>query len=168
MSIENSLTSIAKSLEIIATYLSTTKNVQTTTIETTHAATPVPAAPVPAVTVSAPSSAPDLVVPVAAPVVAVPVVTAPVAAMPAVPVFTPAAPIPPVTVASAAPTTATVSPFKDKQAMMDFVIASYKALGAEKGAKIQDVLTGMGYQNINDVPEGQWGQLKAGIEGLAK
>lgn len=166
MSLETSLTSIAKSLEIIATYLSTTKNVQTTTIETTHAATPVTPVSVPAVTVSAPSSAPDMVVPVAAPVVAVPVAPAPVAAMPAVPVFTPA--VNPVAAPVGLTAPVAPSPFSDKQAMMDFVIASYKSLGTERGARIQDVLSGMGYANINDVPPAQWGQLKAGIEGLAK
>ena len=93
--------------------------------------------------------------PVSVPVAAVPapVVAAPV--MPALPVFTPAAPTP-----------AVASPFSDKNAMMDFVMTSYRALGAEKGAKIQDVLTTIGYKNINDVPVEKWADLKAGIEAL--
>lgn len=164
MSLETSLTSIAKSLELIATYLSTTKNVQTTTIETTHAATPLTPVSVPAVNVSAHSSPAAVVMPVDTYVVAVPVTPTPVAAMPAVPVFTPA--VNPVAAPSGPTALAAPLPFNDKQAMMDFVISSYKALGAEKGAKIQDVLTGIGYQNINDVDPARWGDLKAGIEAL--
>ena len=142
MSLENNLASIAKSLELIATAL-TQKNANPTPITA-------PAQPVP---------------------VPVPVVAAPV--MPALPVFTPAAPTPtapvmaiPTPVAVAAPTPVSASPFSDKNAMTDFVMTSYRALGAEKGAKIQDVLTAIGYKNINDVPVEKWADLKAGIEGL--
>jgi hypothetical protein len=149
MSLENNLASIAKSLELIAAAL-TQKN-----------ANPTP--------VAAPAQ------PVSVPVAAVPAQPVPVAAsvMPALPVFTPAAPIPtalvmdtPVPVAVAAPTPAVASPFSDKNAMMDFVMTSYRALGAEKGAKIQDVLTAIGYKNINDVPVEKWADLKAGVEAL--
>ena len=146
MSLENNLASIAKSLELIATAL-TQKNANPTPI--TAPAQPVPVAAVPA-----------------------PVVAAPV--MPALPVFTPAAPTPtapvmatPVPAPVVAPVQAlTPSPFADKNAMMDFVMTSYRALGAEKGAKIQDVLTTIGYKNINDVDPAQWGALKSGIEAL--
>ena len=100
-----------------------------------------------------------------------PVVAAPV--MPSLPVFTPAAPTPtapvmaiPTPVAVAAPTPVSASPFSDKNAMMDWIMTSYRALGAEKGAKIQDVLTTIGYKNINDVPVEKWADLKAGVEGL--
>jgi hypothetical protein len=64
------------------------------------------------------------------------------------------------------PQTVTPSPFANKQAMTDFVLSSYKALGAEKGAKIQDVLVSLGFKNINDVPTGSWAALKAGVEAL--
>lgn len=106
--------------------------------------------------------------PVAAPAQPLPVV-APVAAapaMPAPPTFTPV--VPPVFQAPApvAATPAAPSPFADKNAMMDYVMTSYRALGAEKGAKIQDVLTGIGFKNINDVPVEKWADLKAGIEAL--
>jgi len=88
--------------------------------------------------------------------------------MPALPVFQ--APVPVVTPVPApvvAPVQAlTPSPFADKNAMMDFVMTSYRALGAEKGAKIQDVLTTIGYKNINDVPVEKWADLKAGVEAL--
>jgi len=136
MSLENNLASIAKSLELIAAAL-TQKNANPTPITA-------PAQPVP------------VPVPVAAPV------------MPALPVFQ--APVPvatPVPAPVVAPVQAlTPSPFADKNAMMDFVMTSYRALGAEKGAKIQDVLTTIGYKNINDVPVEKWADLKAGIEGL--
>ncbi len=142
MSLENNLASIAKSLELIAVAL-TQKNANPTPITA-------PAQPVS--------------VPVAA--VPVPVVAAPV--MPALPVFQ--APVPvatPVPAPVVAPVQApTPSPFADKNAMMDFVMTSYRALGAEKGAKIQDVLTTIGYKNINDVDPAQWGALKSGIEAL--
>lgn len=140
MSLENNLASIAKSLELIATAL-TQKNANPTPI--TAPAQPVPEAAVPA-----------------------PVVAAPV--MPALPVFQ--APVPVVTPAPApavAPVQApTPSPFADKNAMMDWIMTSYRALGAEKGAKIQDVLTTIGYKNINDVPVEKWVDLKAGVEAL--
>ena len=170
MTIESNLDSIAQSLKIIADLLT----VQTATKAVTNA--PISQAPTVApVQVAAP------VTPIPEPVVVPSVVSVPVPAavvpvelpkstaspvMPPAPVFTPAAPTPTVTAVSAAPTPALESPFKDKSAMMDFVMSSYRALGAEKGAKIQDVLTAMGYQNINDVPADKWVMLKSGIEAL--
>ena len=157
MTIENNLTSIAKSLELIAAAL-TNKAVNPTPVAVS---VPVTAAPV---AVATPVVAPAQV---AAPASVVPNV------MPAAPVFQAPAPAPTPT----APVTATPAPavnavpaiaaaFPSKQDMMDFVISSYKALGPEKGSMIQGVLESMGYKNINDVPDTQWGQLKAGIEGL--
>ena len=167
MTIEANLDSIAHSLKIIADLLT----VQTATKVVTNA--PIPQAPTVApVQVAAP------IVPVPEPVVTVSAVAVPAApvvpVMPAAPVFTPAAPTPTAPVMAtpvapvvvAAPTPALESPFKDKSAMMDFVMSSYRALGAEKGAKIQDVLTAMGYANINDVPADKWVMLKSGIESL--
>ena len=142
MSLENNLASIAKSLELIAAAL-TQKNANPTPITAPAQPVSVPVAAVPA-----------------------PVVAAPV--MPALPVFQ--APVPvatPVPAPVVAPVQAlTPSPFADKNAMMDFVMTSYRALGAEKGAKIQDVLTTIGYKNINDVPVEKWADLKAGVEAL--
>ena len=92
-----------------------------------------------------------------APVVAAPVVTAP--AMPAPPSFV--APVAAVT----APV-ATGAPFSDPKGLIDYVMASYKALGAAKGAQIQNVMVGLGYQNINDVKPEHYGQLFAGVEAL--
>ena len=109
-----------------------------------------PAAPVvvaPAPVVIAPA-------PVAAPVVAAPVMPAPPAFM-AAPVAVPA----PVAVAAGAP-------FTDGKGLIDYVMSAYKALGAAKGANIQGVLVGMGYQNINDVKPEHYGALFAGVEAL--
>jgi len=147
-SIESNLTSIAESLKIIATYLTTTQNVQST--PTAQVNTPsAPAAP----------SAPTLV---AAPVVTV----SPVAVqsvMPPAPVFTDVAPVvaAPVVTAAEAP-----AAFPSKEVMTEFVINSYRKLGPEKGAQIQGVLESLGYKNINDVVPAQWGALKAGIEAI--
>ena len=142
MSLENNLASIAKSLELIAAAL-TQKNANPTPITAPAQPVSVPVAAVPA------------------PVVAVSVMLVLLVFQAFVPVVTP---VPaPVVAPVQAPTP---SPFADKNAMMDFVMTSYRALGAEKGAKIQDVLTTIGYKNINDVPVEKWADLKAGIEGL--
>lgn len=151
--IESDLSRIATALELIAAALSSSKP--------TKAAKDTPAP----VAVQAP-----VVAPVSTPVVAAPVMPAapfPVAATPVVPVVAPvvvAAPAPVV----AAPVVSTPAVFSSKEEMTQFVINSYRALGAEKGALIQGVLTAMGYANINDVDPVRWGELKAGIEALAK
>ena len=106
-----------------------------------------PAAPV------APAPAPVVEV---TPVVAAPVVAAP--AMPAPPAFVTPAPAP-------APV-AGGAPFSDGKGLIDYVMASYKALGAAKGANIQGVLVSLGYQNINDVKPEHYGALFAGVEAL--
>ncbi len=111
-------------------------------------AAPVVQAPAPVaatVTVTTPE-------PVAAPA---PVAAAP--AMPAAPSFVaPAAPAP----------AASGAPFSDPKGLIDYVMGAYKALGAAKGAQIQNVLVGLGYQNINDVKPEHYGALHAGVEAL--
>ena len=97
--------------------------------------------------------------PIAPIVTPVPVpVAAPVAApvMPPAPTF--AAPV-----AAPAPTGA---PFNDPKGLIEFVMTSYKNLGPAKGAGIQGVLTGLGYQNINDVKPEHYAALFSGIEAL--
>ena len=42
-------------------------------------------------------------------------------------------------------------PITDGKSLIDFVMTVYKELGAEKGSKIQGVLTEMGLQNVNEV-----------------
>jgi hypothetical protein len=113
------------------------------------------------------------VAPAPAPVVqAAPVVTAPL--VQAAPVAAPVMPAPPTFVAPAAnllptataTTTTSNAPFSDANGMMQYVMGAYKALGPQKGAMIQGVLTGLGYQNINDVKPEHYGQLFAGVEAL--
>lgn len=110
------------------------------------------------------------VTPAAVPVVAAPVAVAPapVVAAPAPVVAAPAMPAPPAFMAApvvAAPVAAG-APFSDGKGLIDYVMSAYKALGAAKGANIQGVLTGMGYQNINDVKPEHYAALFAGVEAL--
>ena len=119
----------------------------TAKLESTNVA---PAAPVvnPAPAPAAPAPAP-VAAPAPAPVAAAP-------AMPAPPTFQPAP-------AAPAPTGA---PFSDPKGLIDYVMSAYKALGPQKGAQIQQVLTGLGYGNINDVKPEHYGALHAGVEAL--
>ena len=112
-----------------------------------------PAAPV-VITSAAPAAPQTLTVQPAPAPVAPP---APVVAMPAPPTFMAPAPV------AAAPVGA---PFSDPKGLITYVMASYTALGPQKGAQIQGVLTGLGYQNINDVKPEHYGQLFAGVEAL--
>ena len=105
-----------------------------------RAAPTVAAAPAPVAVVPAPVAAP---------------VAPPVVAMPAPPTFT--APPP------AAPAAA---PFSDAKGLMDYVMSAYKALGPQKGASIQQVLTGLGVSTINEVKPEQYAALFAGVEAL--
>ena len=117
----------------------------TAKLESTNVA---PAAPVvnPAPAPAAPAPAP----------VAAPAPAAAAPAMPAPPTFqpTPAAPAP------------AGAPFSDPKGLIDYVMSAYKALGPQKGAQIQQVLTGLGYGNINDVKPEHYGALHAGVEAL--
>lgn len=108
-----------------------------------------------------------MVVPVAvtaAPVAApVPVaVVVPVAA----PIAAPVMPAPPSFVTPTPVAAAVGAPFTDPKGLIDFVMTSYKNLGPAKGAGIQGVLTGLGYQNINDVKAEHYAALFSGIEAL--
>jgi len=110
-----------------------------------------PVAPV--VITSAAPAAPQTVTVQPAPAPVAP--PAPVVAMPAPPTF------------MAAPAPAPVgAPFSDPKGLITYVMASYTALGPQKGAMIQGVLTSLGYQNINDVKPEHYGQLFAGVEAL--
>ena len=61
---------------------------------------------------------------------------------------------------------ATGAPFSDPKGLIDYVMGAYKALGPQKGAMIQGVLTGLGYQNINDVKPEHYAALHTGVESL--
>src|SRR5574343_1154449 len=96
-----------------------------------------------------------------------PVVAAPVAA-PAPVAAAPAMPAPPAFVAPApaAAPVASGAPFTDGKGLIDYVMGAYKAMGPQKRAQIQNVLTGLGYQNINDVKPEHYGALFQGVEQL--
>ena len=83
-------------------------------------------------------------------------------AMPALPTFA-AAPAP----AAAAPV-AQAAPFADGPGLIAYVMGAYKEMGPTKGAQIQGVLTGLGYQNINDVKPEHYGSLYQGVEALKR
>ena len=117
----------------------------TAKLESSNVAAPAPVAPTPAPVVQA--------APVAAPVT-VSVTAAP--AMPAPPSFVMPAPAP----------AASGAPFSDGKGLIDYVMGAYKALGPQKGAMIQGVLTGLGYQNINDVKPEHYAALHTGVEAL--
>lgn len=126
----------------------------TAKLESSNVAPAAPVAPTPAPVVQAAPTPMHVVIPttdVPAPVAAVP-------AMPAPPAFVAPAPV-----AAPAPTGA---PFSDGKGLIDYVMGAYKALGAAKGAQIQNVLVGLGYQNINDVKPEHYGALFAGVEAL--
>lgn len=96
-----------------------------------------------------------------------PAAPAPAPAAPAPAPAAPAMPAPPSFAAPAAPAPApTGAPFSDGKGLIDYVMGAYKELGPQKGAQIQNVLTGLGYQNINDVKPEHYGQLHAGVEAL--
>jgi hypothetical protein len=98
-------------------------------------------------------------------------VAAPASVIPTIPVTLPPAvvamPAPPVFTPQPAPVVApAIRPFNDGKTLIDYVMSTYKALGAEKGALIQNVLVGLGYQNINDVNPDHYDALFAGVEKL--
>lgn len=121
---------------------------QTTIVAPAAAPVQVAASVAPAPVVSAPAPAPVAAAPVAAP--------APAAAMPAPPSF----------VAPAAAPAPTGAPFSDNKGLIDYVMGAYKAMGPQKGAAIQNVLTQLGYQNINDVKPEHFAALYQGVEAL--
>ena len=102
----------------------------------------------------------------------VPVTTAPSPVVPA-PV------VPPVSVAPAPvaanptpvpvqPVIPTGCPFNDAKGLIAYVMDAYKNMGPTKGAMIQDVLTKIGVNNINDVQPKDYQVLWSGIEELKK
>ena len=98
----------------------------------------------------------SMVAPVAAPAPAPVAAPAPAApAMPPPPSFlTPVEPPKPAT------------PFTDTRGMIQYVTDAYKAMGAQKGARIQEIILSLGVQNINDITPEQYPALYAGIEAL--
>ena len=140
------------SLELKIEALTAAVTALTAQLQAGNVAAPAPVAPTPAPVVQA-APAPVAAAPVAAPAPA-PVAAAP--AMPAPPTFVNPAPAP----------AATGAPFSDFKGLIDYVMGAYKALGPQKGAMIQGVLTGLGYQNINDVKPEHYAALHTGVESL--
>ena len=138
------------SLELKIEALTAAVTALTAQLQSGNVAAPAPVAPAPAPVVQA------------APVAAAP---APIAA-PAPVAAAPAMPAPPSFAAPVAAPAATGAPFTDGKGLIDYVMGAYKALGPQKGALIQGVLTGMGYQNINDVKPEHYAALHTGVEAL--
>ena len=139
MSIESDFSRIATALETIAQLLKAG--------EPSYAQPPTPpvitfAAPLVA---STPGAAAPTPTPAPAPVVAA---VAPVA----VPTFVMQSPV--------------GSPFADGKALLAYVMDAYKSMGPIKGAQIQNILTSIGVQNINDVKPEQYAAFHAGVEAL--
>jgi hypothetical protein len=65
-----------------------------------------------------------------------------------------------------APPVASGAPFSDGKGVIDYVMSAYKTMGPQKGAQIQNVLIGLGYQNINDIKPEHYGALYQGVEQL--
>lgn len=59
-----------------------------------------------------------------------------------------------------------LAPFNDAKGLIDYVMSAYKSMGPEKGAKIQDVLRSLGYENINDVKIEHYCAIYEGVEKL--
>lgn len=57
-------------------------------------------------------------------------------------------------------------PFSDATGLVNYVMDAYKAIGAEKGAQIGNILAELGYQNINDVKPEHYGVLHEKVEAL--
>jgi hypothetical protein len=75
-------------------------------------------------------------------------------------------PAPPTFVAPAPAPAPTGAPFSDGKGLIEYVMASYKALGPQKGAAIQNVLTSLAYHNISDVKPEHYAALYQGVEAL--
>ena len=58
------------------------------------------------------------------------------------------------------------APFTDGKGLIDYVMTAYKEMGAEKGAKIQGVLTELGLQNVNELRPTEYDAFFAKVEAL--
>lgn len=117
-----------------------------------------PAAPV----VQAPLAAPTPVAPAVVPMAVAqpaPAVASPSNPMPALPTFAPAP-------APVAPSPLMPAPFNNAQGVMEYTMGAYKAMGPEKGNKIQGILQSMGVANLNDLKPEQYGPFYQAVETL--
>lgn len=102
----------------------------------------------------------------------------PVPAAPAVPPIIAATPTPtvaptpeptpaPTVVAPAIPAIpVTAAPFTDNKGLMAYCMSKYSTLGPVKGGQIQQILIGMGHQNLNSIPAEQYGEFFTKVEAL--
>lgn len=150
MSLETKIETLTQAIIALTDKIEFMKSSVTTAVEIAPVVAPIVEAPAP------------LVQPVVAQVSVTPQNLAPL--QPVAPVM----PAPPAFVAPAPVTAPVISnaPFTDGKGLIEYVMNSYKALGPQKGAQIQNVLTGLGYQNINDIKPEHYGQLYAGVEAL--
>ena len=91
---------------------------------------------------------------------AAPVVEAPAPVVEAAPVMPAAPTFEPVVEAAGK------APFTDGKGLIDYVMTAYKEMGAEKGAKIQGVLTEMGLQNVNELRPTEYDAFYTKVEAL--
>lgn len=61
---------------------------------------------------------------------------------------------------------APAAPFSTSQGLFEYTGAAYQSMGAEKGGKIQTILTGLGIGNLNDVKPEQYGVFWQQVEAL--
>lgn len=92
---------------------------------------------------------------------AMPTMTPPAPTMPAPPTFAP-----PQAAPQAPQTNGPTAPFSDAKGLMDYVMGAYKTMGPQKGAKIQQIMQGMGCSNIADVKPDQYARLHTEVEAL--
>jgi len=57
-------------------------------------------------------------------------------------------------------------PFNDLPGFIQYVMARYKAVGPQKGAQIQTILSQKGYGNVNDVKPEHFADLYQALEAL--
>jgi hypothetical protein len=57
-------------------------------------------------------------------------------------------------------------PFADTKGLIGYMTEAYGLLGPEKGAQMQNVLTSLGYQNVNDVQPAHFPAVYQQIEAL--
>ena len=61
---------------------------------------------------------------------------------------------------------AAVAPFTTQQDLFTYTTQAYQAMGAEKGQRIMQILSGLGIQNLNDLKPEQYGTFYQHVEAL--
>lgn len=121
--------------------------------------------PVVAVAPVVPQVVQAVVQPVQVPVAPV-VAPAPVVSQVVEPVVAPATVAAPAPAPAPATAPQTACPITDHKGLLNYTMTRYRTLGPIKGAEIQQVLTGLGYSNINDVKQEHYAAYYAGCEAI--